>query len=100
MVFTLVDTHEMKAVVFTFGDTHEMKAVVFTLGDTHEMKAVVFTFRDTVQVWVALHAGWTHTPLLFACGLWSTETTAGCARSCVCGNRVFSTALYSLRWQA
>ena len=100
MVFTLVDTHEMKAVVFTFGDTHEMKAVVFTLGDTHEMKAVVFTFRDTVQVWVALHAGWTHTPLLFACGLWGTVTTAGCARSCVCGNRVFSTALYSLRWQA
>ena len=24
--------------VFTLGDTHEMKAVVFTLVDTHDMK--------------------------------------------------------------
>ena len=38
----------------------------------------------------------THTPLLFACGLWSTVMTAGCARCCACGNRAFSTALYSL----
>ena len=100
VVFTFGDTHEMKAVVFTLENTHEMKAVVFTLQDTHEMKAVVFTFRNTRQVWVALHAGWTHTPLLLACGLWSTVTTAGCARCCVCGNRVLSTALYSLRCQA
>ena len=28
MLFTLWDTHEMKAVVFTLVDTHEMKAVV------------------------------------------------------------------------
>ena len=89
----------MKAVVFTFGDTHVMKAVVFTLENTHEMKAVVFTFRNTRQVWVALHASG-YTPLLLACGLWSTVTTAGCARCCVCGNRVLSTALYSLRCQA
>ena len=39
--------------VFTLGDTHGMKAVVFSLGDTHEMKAVVFTLRGTIQVEVA-----------------------------------------------
>ena len=100
VAFTFGDTQEMKAVVFTFGDTQEMKAVVFTLGDTREMKAVVFTFRDTIQVWVTLHAWWTHTPLLLACGLWSTVMTAGCARCCACGNRAFSTALYSLCCQA
>ena len=60
----------MKAVVFTFGDTHVMKAVVFTLENTHEMKAVVFTFRNTRQVWVALHARWTHTPPV---GMWPVE---------------------------
>ena len=117
VVFTLGDTHETKAVVCTTGDTHEMKAVVFTL-ETHVRRVVwcflggwvgvgggrggtqegieVFTLGNTRQVWVALHAGWTHTPLLLACGLWSTVTTAGCARCSACGNRVLSTALYSL----
>ena len=78
----------MKAVVFTLVDTHEMKAVVFTLRDTHEMKAVVFTLRGTIQVEVAFRAWWTHTPLLFACGVWAT----GKARSCLCCNKVCNTA--------
>ena len=65
-----------------------MKTMVFTLGDTHEMKAVVFTLGATIQVGVALRAGWTHTLLLFACGVLAT----GKARSCLCCNKVCNTA--------